>query len=1065
MKVVRLALALAMALPSQSIAASGELLTIDVSGRSGTDSMDGSNGMRGSSGSDGRDGGHATEATKGQSAGVVGLKIGEGTKGVLVIQADVVDANGAKKNVNQQIRIGTEGYIYLKAAGGRGGKGGNGGNGGDGGDGSNGSDATRYSSGSNGQDGGDGGNAGRGSSGKDAGDGGKIVVELPADQTKLLMLLMPDVSAGKGGRGGSHGTPGQGGSGGRGGSSYSWSEQVSDGTDSNGNTTYRTESGSNSGGSNGSSGSRGQSASGPLVDGKDGKTGSHLIRLSDGREFKERYDLALVDYEIVLRDKDGVIEPGEVIDVKNIRIRNTGGMPTPPNTPIRLTLANGDFTVAEQIEILVKESIAPGDAKTISTEHLTFRVKNNILAKAGEERARWADRVRPLADLTDVERPFTNFDNTKSIEITYPIEIEPIQTLRSLAPGQASKFYFTVKNVSGRDFGGESEMKRAIETLVRRSGGDLSSSDLTFHTKDGQPLDLNEGILRAVKNLKAGQSNLIEGIVSLSANAEFYKGGEISTRLELQKIEDASKQTTIQERKLSIRVAQTYVKSPNSDVLFITNSETTMETVKAMREMLAGYGMKADIWDLPTNATLDLQRALENGSTLMDDFKGKTIIVLNDSFKAVDQAMRAQEFLSRRDFVKATAEKGIGFLFLGSNPNESLLHSFLMPQEGTNESRFPSVKKFMKAQRADVEVAEAPRPASAFLDQFRTVDVNRMTLWGQPKESTFTAIAGSLRDRMMRLHPERNYVIVQSFQPEMLKKGFLGLGKTWRLGEIEIRRTLDAGMGPGVALDIDASAIRSGSFAAGPEVPFALMMALSFDAKVSLFERMLGDRATQDEKKLSMLSDAILADLLFEQTKVRESLRLGFSSRSKVRESLVNLNRLTKIEAKLATADSQVAKDAVTRIVAAVAFVAKKEKSIWDYLMPLRVNADVAAVTSELANKVLKSAFESGRVGRTEASYQAKIFTEMFKSQKRKTVPKAETARRIVEPIKLNVDSTERVAPEVARMSSRDARKGIQAATRAGQSNKTALLAKSVGDQRSDMLVSSPTVRTCKSLF
>lgn len=50
----------------------------------------------------------------------------------------------------------------------------------------------------------------------------------------------------------------------------------------------------------------------------------------------------VVDYNEIVSD-DGVIEPGELLEIRSLRVRNNGGMWTPSMQPIIVYLENNNW--------------------------------------------------------------------------------------------------------------------------------------------------------------------------------------------------------------------------------------------------------------------------------------------------------------------------------------------------------------------------------------------------------------------------------------------------------------------------------------------------------------------------------------------------------------------------------------------------------------------------------------------------------------------------------------------------------------------------------------------------
>lgn len=83
-------------------------------------------------------------------------------------------------------------------------------------------------------------------------------------------------------------------------------------------------------GANGMDGQNGEKPNHPLFLGRDGRPGEGLIvvkpRTAGGveRQYRSRYRLELVDFDLEDENADGIFEPGEHLFIRRIRIKNSG---------------------------------------------------------------------------------------------------------------------------------------------------------------------------------------------------------------------------------------------------------------------------------------------------------------------------------------------------------------------------------------------------------------------------------------------------------------------------------------------------------------------------------------------------------------------------------------------------------------------------------------------------------------------------------------------------------------------------------------------------------------------
>jgi hypothetical protein len=688
---------------------------IDVSGANGERGRPGTSysGSASGYGQNGRDGGDAGHPTAGQNAGHITVHLSNSVEGVLELRGQIVEPSGQARTQNVQLQIGTQGRFILKAQGGQGGAGGIGGDGQNGGRGHDGSDATRYSSGGNGGPGGSGGDGGDGTPGAISGTGGEIRVNLADKDTHLLMLLDHDVTGGAASLPGANGSGGSGGRGGSGGSSYSWTESHHDTetyTDSNGHSQTRSVTRythhSNPGGSSGSNGSSGRNGNGTISGGQKAADGSYqiVVKHPDGSTttHEERYELQVTSYRSAGKDLNGIYEPNEVVTVDRIEIKNIGGMPL-PQQEIAITLQNNEWVVADPVKLVVPKRLGPNE--TLVFDHpLTFKIKDTVISKPGGPFAQTGTIV-PKAYVAGAERFMGQVAGVTQFPIRFPIRISVISGLNSLRPGETTRIFWEVENISDRDFGGDVTLsegvRRDIISLFKRTGGDLDPRFVQFGDAQGKPLNADDGVVEKILKLKKGEKVIVEGELQVKPRAPVYQNATYETELQLGKIDsDGTRVAQIQD--LSLRVAETYESNDKAEILVIANNSTTKEEIDAWKELAETLDVQIAIWDLSLEGYLDLTKPLANGHSLVEDFKGKTVVVLNNTYRDSQNTDRtAFEYLSHKQFLEACEAHGVDMLFLGRTEydGQNLLNRLLVPTYLEKGNHYSKVSAFVKQMR------------------------------------------------------------------------------------------------------------------------------------------------------------------------------------------------------------------------------------------------------------------------------------------------------------------------------------------------------------------------------
>lgn len=785
-------------------AETGPLLRLDVTGRPGASGARGAQGASGSgAGGDGHRGGDAGRASPGEAGGRLVVEIAADTRDCMaVLRGTGVAGWQAQAAFTHEIGFERPGEIELVAVGGRGGDGGVGGDGGDGARGRAGSDATRYSSGGNGGRGGDGGDGGDGTSGEIGGRGGEVVVRVDDRDTHLLMLVAHDVRGGQGGSAGRNGSGGAAGPGGRGGSSYSWTETESY-RDSNGNSQTRTTYHSNSGGSDGPSGRSGSDASAKLTDGPDGKDGELTIEVLDAGQVKtratSRYDVELVSFTHRNENDDGIYEPEEKVFVSNVVVLNKGGMELPAHHDVIVRLRDdGWIGPTPEMKLTLPRALPAGKTHVFREEQLELTLRVFRPQQTGGPLLA-PETIRLFAELPDVRRSFGAFttDQTEEmgrIVVRFPVELSAITSLYSLAPGQAARVLWSITNVSDRAFGVDSSVGRALGIELRLEGGELFDDHVLFIDRTGRRHSLVEGFVVAVPRLEPKQAASFEGVIAVSPSAPPYTSARLLASAELGHIAAPTTVRPVQLQELTVRVGQPFDEK-GADVLLVTNNRTTREEVDAWQKLVTSLDLTSSVWDASLEGGMNVLTEIASG---MRSFR--LVVLLNNTMDTASGERRASVLVDKAT-VHGLTRAGTQLLYVGRAPEMDVL---AVPTRG---------------------------------DADEHLEVHRWYHWpwSEPKEEDLEARATDIVETLSKAFPDRRFVAVHRFDPNVEKK--VATSRKVKLGTVEIRRTFDAAPGRIIDVEVDAKEMHRSDFVVSKATFTLAVHALPFTQKLALLDR------------------------------------------------------------------------------------------------------------------------------------------------------------------------------------------------------------------------------------
>ncbi len=873
-----------LALPAHAETTRGAL-NLNVDGQDGTPGRDGSNGFSGI--------GYGANGGPGQKGGPGGAARPAGN-----IKIGLVDEGGKAAHVkgtdNGPVdeRIGITSPIRLSAQGGNGGRGGRGGDGGHGATGYPAGDANRSSDGSPGGPGGNGGPGGDGGVGGAAGEGGLILVQAPFEDIHLFSLIEAiRTEAGNPGPGGSGGDGGAGGAGGRRGQDYSWETQESyqeddtetyrnsDGTTSTRvvtTTKMRSVSHTNHGGSAGLSGWAGSSgstgSSGPTA-----RNGEHfyIIDYGDGKteRFKRLYNLGLNPYQVVDETGDGIFEPGEPAEVQQISVRSTEDMPTPPpgKSNIRIWIPGDRWHRSDGGHLELPRSLRGSQSHRFE-QALGFHV-TDILRPSVNEPLHESMTIDPAARLNPVDRGFSDFSQRQTHPVQFPVRFK-LDAPPALAAGQQGRIRFHVSNISQKSIGSDSGGKREVELFLQDRPA--SEGEMTVFDQDGNSISLREGLLKVIRNLGPGETQVLEGSILVPDHFEAQTAYSFDGTGRLSHSTGDKKLRPVQLEEHRLSVASRYVPNPNADIALIVNHQTTPEELGAWTHLLEnrlGFHMESS-WNVSYYANLDLdaERIEEPLWKLSNDFAGESIILLNNEIKSYSgRRLTPWNHLSKKAFLKSIGQQETGFLVLGERDTEDAADLLTAAMVNTNPGEGSRVYSSEEALIAGLEVQHrtqlSPHEKNHFGEDFHRVQVVGNYYWFDPTEAELKNRASALKKRLDAKWPERRYAVDPVYKAEMVKKGWMLRSNRVYLGDITVRRLPDATDRVATMVYVPEAKLHQPSFILSDENLRHVLSNLPTHQKLAVFDRTL-TQISSGESSPEVLGigeaivDALLADIV-----------------------------------------------------------------------------------------------------------------------------------------------------------------------------------------------------------
>ncbi|ERF75585.1 hypothetical protein EPUS_04565 [Endocarpon pusillum Z07020] len=472
----------------------------------------------------------------------------------------------------------------------------------------------------------------------------------------------------------------------------------------------------------------------PGTDGRDGKT-TIYVRHADGtrHEYSTRYKLELVDFDVEDENGDGIFEPGEHLFIRRIRVKNTGGMPS-PTCPIPITAVASRWlapVAGDAGRTFLPSSIAVQELVTLEG-CIKVLIRRDEHPPACGSVFFQQDLLSIIATMPWLDRSLPYFSFRRAVDIQYPCELRNFETLASLAQGSTNKIAWEVFNKSNKTLGHTAPSPRCIEVDASFPAdyGALLSSTETWSDEVGQ----------AVASISAREASHLEQVLRISPDAQSYQHVVFQLSLYIsdphQEPSDEAhtrdKVSLIQQKDITIQISSHYLHSSNSSFLLVTNSETTRHRAEAMQAFIHNeLSMEIDLWNVDLYGGLQ-DRAEENRTreSVLTSYEGKTLLFLGDQFQFFRAGQRQITQLCDPRCLAQAALRETSCLFLGSSGHqgfESLTKALISPPS----CRVSEIEQHIQASSRFLNVEEM----TLSICQERVLGSSNLTTYVMPVQS------------------------------------------------------------------------------------------------------------------------------------------------------------------------------------------------------------------------------------------------------------------------------------------------------------------------------------------
>lgn len=181
-------------------------------------------------------------------------------------------------------------------------------------------------------------------------------------------------------------------------------------------------------------------------------------------------------------------------------------------------------------------------------------------------------------------------------------------------------------------------------------------------------------------------------------------------------------------------------------ILLVTNENSQFEEVESWKELIESLGMKMSTWNISDNGHLDFARKRSDGRSLAEDFRGKTVVILNNDCKIVDGSVgKTISWWKKRELVSNARDNQISFLIFGDGGGFRL-SSEIVPLFHSDPQylQFKDEDEFLKKMEKDSSLMNG-RTVAKIPIQVRAL--------GEVWKGTMVEKCSDIRDKLKAIQP------------------------------------------------------------------------------------------------------------------------------------------------------------------------------------------------------------------------------------------------------------------------------------------------------------------------
>ncbi|KAH8656136.1 hypothetical protein BGZ60DRAFT_417858 [Tricladium varicosporioides] len=407
------------------------------------------------------------------------------------------------------------------------------------------------------------------------------------------------------------------------------------------------------------------------------------VKRNDGTEatYPTRYELKVVSFEVVDENDDGINEPGEHLIVRNIRVQNTGGMPSPKNHAIQVLIHGTHWLEPISTEpVYLPKNIQTDEIVEVPGVLRAFIMQERVARAPGVVFSA-RDEVQLIATMPRINRAIPEFKGSTSIEIRYPLQLSPPKYLDCVSPGDHITFTWTLKNISRRSYGINGELRRSAGTLVKDPGQ-------LFNFIEAEAGNAH-AMVDPLEVLDPNSEVDISQTFEVSGMAMPYSSGLLTLELLISEPgTDPNRFSDLgtnilhgQHTRSSIgypmhmQISGVYSHNPHSAFLLVVNSQTPNSAIHhIIRFVRSEMHLALDIFNLSVTGSFTDPAT---GRNVLQNYPGKSVIIFGNKFSYFSAGTSSAFDLLDPYLACQLATLGTNFHFAGATENLDAMRTWV----------------------------------------------------------------------------------------------------------------------------------------------------------------------------------------------------------------------------------------------------------------------------------------------------------------------------------------------------------------------------------------------------